>query len=357
LSISAVSDYIRATARPALSSRPGPRVPDRRTGRFCLTAVGVSLRVCAGLLVGALLAGAAAGCSPNSAGSAAKGSVKGAFRIGVIPYENPQEETEEYQQFGAFLGQKINGQPAVVTVAQDYVGVVTALENDQEDAAYLNPLSYVIASDRARKAGRALVPISMPYVIMKGQTKGDLTYEGVIFARKDSGIKNLSDLKGKTIAFNEQTSTSGYLYPVSMLIKAGINPRAKSDGGDLKQVYFAGAQGVVPAVMHGQADAGAIFAEGIRLSLPNEADQAQVRIIARTPPIPNGMFVARGDLDPAIISKLKSAMADLNTDPAGKAAEAKMRVEKWVPADDALFDPVRQTARVLGLNLETIKKH
>jgi phosphonate transport system substrate-binding protein len=250
----------------------------------------------------------------------------------------------------------VNGQPASVFVASDYVGVVTALENSQVDIAYLNPLSYAIAAARAEKAGKPLIPIAMPYVIPPHQKKGSLTYEGIIFTRVDSGIHSLKDLKGKTFAFNEPTSTSGYLYPAALFLKAGINPKPMSEGGDLKDAHFAGAQGVVPSVLNGQSDAGAIYDEGIDISLPNPADRAKLRVIARTDPIPNGMLVARADMPHAEVVKLQKAFQTINTDPAGRASLAKMDVEKWVPDEDWLFNPVRKTAAILGLKLPAAKK-
>ena len=308
-------------------------------------------------MLAAGLALVAAGCSNTQNGlTAEKPPAPPALRMGVIPYDKPEAIQEQYQQFGDYIARKLGAPSATVSVASDYVGVITALENDQIDVAYLNPLSYAIAQDRAQKNGHALPAIAMPYVITKGQNKGSLTYEGVIFVRADSGIKSLKDLKGKTVAFNEQTSTSGYLYPAAMFLKIGINPKPKSEGGDLKDALFAGATGVVPAVFNKQVDAGAIFDEGIQLSLPNPADQAQIKVIAKTDPIPNGMLVARADLPPDQVAKLKAALQTINTEPAGKKALAEMRVEKWAPADDSLFDPVRKTATVLGLGLESLDK-
>lgn len=310
---------------------------------------------CAFLCILAALAG---GCSKEPVASsvnepAASGSKESTvFRIGAIPYEDTQQEKEQFGPFGDYIGRKVVGAPATVTIAMDYVGVITALENSQIDIAYLNPLSYAIAADRAQKAGHPLIPIAMPYVIKKGSTKGDLTYEGVIFVRADSKIHSLTDLKGKTFAFNEPTSTSGYLYPAALLLKAGVNPKPQSSGGDLKEARFAGAQGVVPSVFNGQSDAGAIFEEGISLAYPDPAKQKQLRVLARTDPIPQGMIVARGDLPPAEVQKLKAAFVSINKDADGRQAMASQRVEKWVPANDSLFDPVRKAAAVLDLHLK-----
>ena len=320
-------------------------------------ALRIDQQFLAGTIVAAMLSAGCAGSPGSGSGSGsptpAPSATEPPLRVAAIPYEDPQKESEQYVGFGNYLGQKVNGQDAKVAIASDYVGVVISLENKQADVAYLSPYSYALAADRAVAAGHPLVLLAMPYVIPSGQTRGSLTYEGVIFTRADSGIRTLKDLKGKTFAFNEQTSASGYLYPAMLLLAAGVNPQPESRGGDLKQVFFAGAQGVVPSVFNRQSDAGAIFEEGIRLSLSNPADRAQIKVIQRTDPIPNGMLVARGDLAPDEIKKLRDAIVSINTAPEGKAALAKMHVEKWAPANDSMFDKVRQTARKLGLTLET----
>jgi ABC-type phosphate/phosphonate transport system substrate-binding protein len=69
------------------------------------------------------------------------------------------------------------------------------------------------------------------------------------------------------------------------------------------------------------------------------------------------MIVARGNLDPATLAKLKKALVTVNTTPDGKAALSKIPWNKVVPADDAIFDPVRQEAKLLGLNLKSLDPH
>ncbi len=83
----------------------------------------------------------------------------------------------------------------------------------------------------------------------------------------------------------------------------------------------------------------------------------EFKIIATTDPIPNGMFVARANLDPATLEKLKQALADINTDPQGQAALKAIPQGGWdklVPADDKIFNPVRKKATILGLNLQSL---
>ena len=265
------------------------------------------------------------------------------FKLGVIPYEDStSKEEEEYKPFAAFLGKDMN-RPTTVTVAGNYIGVVQALQADQIDVAYLNPLSYVLFADKMRDTPEHLVPVAMPYV------HGSLYYYGVIFTRTDTGIKTIADLKGKKFVFTQPTSTSGYLYPYNYMLEHGINPDK-----DLGQKEFAGTDAaVVPAVLNKSADAGAVFEEGLTM-YANADQQKQLKVLARVGPIANGMFVARGNLDPATLAAVKKAFTDVNTDPQGQAALKGLGVAKMAPADDSVFDPVRQAAKTLGLNLQSL---
>jgi phosphonate transport system substrate-binding protein len=276
----------------------------------------------------------AAGCGHHGSGPAP-------LRVGVIPYDKADVVTQEYTPFAAYLGKKTGRGKGVVFVSGDYVGIVQALRSDQIDCAYLNPLSYVLAVNEFRGIPEQLVPIAMPYY------HGDLMYKGDVFVRKDSGIKSMKDFKGRTFAFADRASTSGFLYPAGLMKQAGVDPFK-----DVKSVNIL-AGGSVNAVFNHNADGGAIYDGGIERAL-KPADASQIVVIAQTDPIPNGMFVARGNLDAKTLDALKKAMADINTEPEGQAALKTMSFTKWVPADDHAFDAVREKAKILGLDLKSL---
>ena len=128
----------------------------------------------------------------------------------------------------------------------------------------------------------------------------------------------------------------------------------------MKPVNISGTAGVL-AVLNKQADAGAIYETGIQQAFTDPAtktvDQSKVKqfkIIATTDPIPNGMFVARGNLDAATSSKLSAALAGINDDPDGQAALKAIPWDKMVPADDKIFDPVRANAQTFGLDIQAL---
>ena len=280
------------------------------------------------------------GCShPPSAGPAGPGLLK----IGIVPYDAPSKLQEQYTPFANYIAGKA-GKKAEVFVAQDYVGVVYALQADQIDAAYLNPLSYVLFEQRMRGTPEHLIPLAMPEV------HGSLYYYGVIVTRTDTGIKTIQDLKGKKMAFAEPTSTSGYLYPYQYMLTHGLNPDK-----DLGEKVFAGTPAVIPALLNHNVDAGAVFEEGLTM-FATPAQRRQLVVLARVGPIANGMFVVRGNLDPNEVAKIREALVTINTDPVAKPAMVALQVTRWDPADDSVFNPVRKAASVLNLQLSALSK-
>lgn len=295
------------------------------------------------------------GCAHKEAASPNGGASQGAggrepLKVGIIPFEDVDKINTAFKPFAAYTGTKVGRTGGQVFVTPAYAGVLQALQSDQIDVAYLNPLSYVLAVQQFAGTPEKLIPIAMPYF------HKSLTYKGIIFVRADSGINSVKDLRGKSFAFADRTSTSGYLYPAGLMKEAGLNPDK-----DIKAVNIAGNAGVM-AVMNGQAAGGATYETGIEGAFTDPVtktvDQSKVRqfkVIATTDPIPNGMIVARGNLDPATIEKLRTAMASVNTDADGKSALATIPWDKVVPADDHLFDAVRKKASILGLDLKSLE--
>ncbi|MDR3710294.1 MAG: phosphate/phosphite/phosphonate ABC transporter substrate-binding protein [Capsulimonadaceae bacterium] len=288
------------------------------------------------------------------AGCSSQKQAQEPLKLGVIPFEAAGVIQKGFTPLATFIGQKSGRPSGQVFVTPDYAGVLQALQSDQIDAAYLSPLAYVLAVEQFRNTPEHLVPLGIPYMF------GSLTYRGIVFVRTDSGIKTIKDLKGKSFAFADRTSASGYLYPAGLMKEAGLDPDK-----DIKPVNIGGSASVM-AVYNGQADGGAIYEDGIKIAFKDpvtrKIDQtraSQMRVIATTDPIPNGMLVARANLDPKTLALLKKAIDALNTDPNGKAALAKIPDGAWgniSPPDDSMFNSVRKKAKILGLTLSSLSK-
>lgn len=276
------------------------------------------------------------GCGRSQGGAGSQAPLK----LTVVPYETADRLNDEYAPMAAYLAKRAGRPSGQFVSVVDYAGVLAALQSGQVDVAYLSSFPYALATARMK-----LKLLAMPYV------KEKISYKGVFFCRADSPITKIEDLRGKTFAFGDISSTSGYLLPRAMLEKAGVF-------GDLKGWRNAGnANMVVTAVEIGAADAGAAYENVFEVAYrDNPAKAKAMRIFASTDTIPNGIYVARADLPESEVDALKKAFLDMNKDPEGKAAMLKAVNDKIVKPDDSLFDGVRTVAKVLKLDLKSLER-
>jgi phosphonate transport system substrate-binding protein len=167
------------------------------------------------------------------------------------------------------------------------------------------------------------------------------------FVTADPAIKTLADLKGKTFAFGAPSSTSGSLMPRYFLQQAGLNPEK-----DFKTVAYSGAHDATVAfVAAGKADAGVLNTSvWDKLVESKKVDTSKVHVFATTPTYFDYNWTVRGNLDPAIVKKLKDAFLALDpSKPEHKAIMDLQRASKFIPTESKNYDGIEAAAKSAGL--------
>jgi len=267
-----------------------------------------------------------------------------ALSIGLIPGEDVESELRLYQPLLDHIETSLEIEELEVFIGPDYTAVIEAMRAARLDVARFGPFSYVLA--------RAVAEVE-PIAVIGTDAGEPATYHSVILTAADSGIADLDDLRGRTIAFTDPASTSGYLFPRFMLNEAGIDPDQ-----EMEPIFAGSGDAVLLAVANGQVDAGANSDLGIEVAIREGViDSEQIAIIARSAPIPRSPFATRADLDPALRRRLLGALLSFHEENSGAAVEALLEEEggtRYVEATDALYDPVRVVAQVLDLDLESL---
>jgi phosphonate transport system substrate-binding protein len=263
---------------------------------------------------------------------------KDKLTIGLIPSEDSQAMIESSKQVLDDLQAKI-GMPVVPFVATDYNGIIEALRSGKLDVAYLGPFSYVLATSVADVEA---------FSVAVTKKTGQSAYKSVILARKDSGIHSLPDLKGHTFAFVDPSSASGHLFPKAGLEQAGFAPDTL-----FKRVIFSGSHDAsILAVENKKVDAAAvadrIFASAVAKGVVKQDD---FEIVWSSKPIPESPMVWRKALDPELKKKVADALASIKDVPWGDQGV----LNGFQPTTDASYDVVRETAKVLDLDLRSMK--
>lgn len=186
-------------------------------------------------------------------------------------------------------------------VAQSYGAVVEGMCNGAADIAFVGPVTYLQARDRGCAELLAVAVKS-----------GTSVYYAGLFARKDAPIRTIADLRGKRVAFGDVNSTSSFVFPLTMLMDAGIDP-AK----DLAEVRMTGSHASsLAALLQGQVDAAALSFESYEKAVrENVAGVRDVKVIARSDPIPNPPLVVNTRLPATTRERLRAAFHNIAKQP------------------------------------------
>ncbi len=252
-------------------------------------------------------------CLTFSAASHAQQTLK----VTAIPDESPTELARKAAPLVKYLEQKL-GMKVEFTPVTDYAAAVETLINGKIDLAWFGGFTFVQAN--ARSGGKVI-----PLV----QREEDERFKSV-FITADPDIKQLTDLKGKTVSFGSQSSTSGHLMPRSFLLQAGVDPDK-----DFKRSAFSGAHdATVAAVAAGKVEAGALNKSvWDKLTADGKVDTSKVHVFYTTPPYYDYNWTVRSDMPEALREKIKKAMLDLDPATAGRQSDPRSAARHALRAD------------------------
>jgi len=258
--------------------------------------------------------------------------------VGLIPAEDSQAMLENSKKVIDSLQEQL-GMPVKPFIATDYNGIIEALRSKKLDVAYLGPFSYVLATSVANVEA---------FSVAETKKTGKSSYKSLIIVRKDSGIETVPQLKGHTMAFVDPSSASGHLFPTAGLQKQGIEPSKY-----FSRVIFSGSHDAsILAVANKKVDAAAvadrIFAAAVAKGVIKQAD---FNIVWTSPDIPESPMVWRKDLDPELKKKIATAFANIKNVEWGDQGV----LNGFVPTNDAAYNVVRDTAKILNLDLKAMK--
>lgn len=253
------------------------------------------------------------------------------LKVALLPDESASTIIKNNEGLKNYLEAQL-GKKIELVVTTDYSSMIEAMRHGRLDLAYFGPLSYVLARSKSNIEAFA--------ALMK---KGKTTYQGVIVANAASGVRSLTDINGKDMAFGDPASTSSHLIPKSMLLDKGL--AAKKNYNE----HFVGSHDAVAiAVQNGNAQAGGL-SKPIFESLVERGiiDPAKVKVIAESKSFPEYPWAMRSDLSPQLKDNIRQAFLNLKD----KAVLKPFKADGFGAVTDNDYDVVRNLAKVLNLDL------
>ena len=262
----------------------------------------------------------------------AEGRNPDTLRVALLPDENVSTIIQNAQPFKEYLGGALDKEIELV-VTTDYSSMIEAMRFGRIDVAYFGPLSYVLAKSRAPEIEAFAVGVS----------RGSPTYKSVIITQADGLVQSIDDIKGRTMGFGDNASTSSHLIPRAFLARHELEAET-----DYEFAHLGTHDAVARAVEAGNVDAGGLSQEIFNSLIERGSiDLDKVKVLAESDPIPNYPMVYQGDLAPELKDAIKQAFLDLDDE----AILQTFRSEGFVATDDGAYDILRETAKVLNLDL------
>lgn len=230
--------------------------------------------------------------------------------------DEPTETIAEFQPLADYLATKLAPYGVgvgEVRVAPDMETMVRWLADGEVDLYFDSPYPAMVISDQS-----AAVPLVRRW---KG---GTAEYHTIFFARADSGLTALPDLRGRAIGLENGASTSGYLLPVAYLIEQGLSPvmldgsNALAPTNEVGYVFTEDDENTVQWVLSGKLPAGVLDNQRFA-SLPPES-RAQFTVLAETEQIARQIGLVRPGLAPELQAALKAALLEMDQTAEGRAA-------------------------------------
>lgn len=258
------------------------------------------------------------------------------LRFGVGLFQPDKEKNDAtYRPLADYLAQKL-GRKVELRTVDSWEGLAKSLANGETDIALLGPWGYVLANGNSGAQAVATILYD-----------GKPTYHALIVTRPDSGINTLQDLKGKSFAFGDKGSTSGYLIPTHQLLTMGIPDPEKYFG----KVVYARHQAIETQVTRGELDAGADYDRNRNAMIEQGLIKAaESRIIWTSAPLPNDAFAVSADLarDRALVAKLQTALEQLGPALATNNKLLPAHYTGFVRSNDTLYKSIRDAGLATG---------
>lgn len=249
------------------------------------------------------------------------------IKFGILSIAPPARIHAKWQPFVDYISAETS-RPVEIVVPRGFGKMKNAAANGEVDFFYVN--SHVFY--RLKQEGKAIGVAQMKNI------DGKVTSRSDIFVRKDSGITNVSQLKGKSIAFVSPMGAGGYLAPRAHLYGQGIKTKI-----DTKEVFTKNLSNSIHKVLLGDIAAATMCGVNYNL-MSKKIDTGELITISASDPYPENVVAAGGNLDPKTINQFRQVITSMAENPRGQEVLALMRsmkIENFLEYDPDIEDITR----------------
>lgn len=257
------------------------------------------------------------------------------LKFGVGLFQPDKERNDAtYRPLAQYLSKTLGREVQLRTV-DTWEGLAKSLANGETDLALLGPWGYVLANNESGAQAVATILYD-----------GKPEYYGIIVTHPDSGIQSVKDLKGKTFAFGDKGSTSGYLIPLHYFMQQGIEPDKY-----FRKVIYTKHQAIEMQVTTGQLDAGADYNRNRNAMIESGLIKAErSKVIWQSAPLPNDAFAVSKRLaqDRDFVARLQSALEGVASAMRSERDLLPPHYTGFAVKNNSFYKPIRDAGLATG---------
>ena len=262
------------------------------------------------------------------------------LKFGVGMFQPDREKNDAtYRPLAQHLAQRL-GRPVALRTVDSWEGLAKSLANGETDIALMGPWGYVLANHFSEAQ-------AVSTILYQGKPE----YFAMIVTHPESGLSSLEDLlgpkgKGRTFAFGDKGSTSGYLIPVHLFMQRGIDPEKH-----FSRVLYTKHQAIEMQVAAGQIDAGADYNRNRSAMIEQGLIKAErSKIIWQSAPLPNDAVAVSAALfkQKSFVKSLQDALAEVGPLLKSQPQLLPTHYTGFVNADNGIYKPIRDAGLSTG---------
>ena len=251
--------------------------------------------------------------------------------MGVFPRYKATETITMFKPLADHLSEQLGRQVTLVT-AKDFDAFWKAVTEKRYDIVHYNQYHYIHSAHNYR-------------VIAHQQEFDKDAVAGALFVRKDAGITEISQLRGRRIIFGGgKDAMLSYIAPRFLLMQAGLNE------GDFKSEFAVNPPNALLALFHKQADAAGGGAILIDMPVVKNAINAhELTVLAKTEPLLFLPWAVKRTMAAKLRESIQSTMVGLGSSDQGQKVLSAAKATGMGKADDNDYNPHRKmTTAVFG---------
>ena len=191
------------------------------------------------------------------------------------------------------------------------------------------------------------------------EREGATRYHSVFFVRRDSPVRSLKDLAGRSVAFQNPYSTSAYYLPAAQLLDQGmtlellLSPMDEPSADAVGYLFARTELNITTWVHKRLVDAG-VFSN-LDWSNPRRMPPSfmqDFRVVGRSAEVPRALMLTRHGMDPKVEARLREVLMEASTDPdAGEVLRRFIDTSRFVP----ITDDDRRALDKLGVGVQRVR--